>query len=85
MFSGILTSNFKWKSYILPKKSLLPHANFKLFSLSFLNVDIGHIMTDLLDKGNVASLLRDKTIMLLGSYVIRGLYKDLVWLQAYST
>ena len=32
------------------------------------------------DKGDAASLLRNKTIILLGSSVIRGLYKDLVWL-----
>ena len=37
-------------------------------------------MTDLFDKGDAASLLRDKTIILLGGSVIRGLYKDLVWL-----
>ena len=40
----------------------------------------GHNMTDLFDKGDVASLLSDKTIVLLGGPVIRGLYKDLVWL-----
>ena len=45
-----------------------------------LYVDPGDIMTDLFDKGDVASLLRDKTIVLLGGSVIRGLYKDLVWL-----
>ena len=37
-------------------------------------------MTDLFDKGDAVSLLRDKTIVLLGGFVIRGLYKDLVWL-----
>ena len=37
-------------------------------------------MTDLFDKGDVSSLLRDQTILLLGGSVIRGLYKDLVWL-----
>ena len=42
-------------------------------------------MKELFDKEGVASLLRDKTIMLLGGSVIRGLYKDLVWLQVYST
>ena len=37
-------------------------------------------MTDLFDKGDAASLLRNKTIILLGGSVIRGLYKDLIWL-----
>ena len=37
-------------------------------------------MTDLFDKGDVSSLLRDQTILLLGGSVVRGLYKDLVWL-----
>ena len=67
--SGIVTSNIKLKSYILPNQSLLPHANVNLYSLSFLNVDPGHNMTELFDKRDVASLLRDKTIMLLGGSV----------------
>ena len=37
-------------------------------------------MTDLFDKGDASSLLRDQTILLLGGSVVRGLYKDLVWL-----
>ena len=37
-------------------------------------------MTDLFDKGDVSSLLRDQIILLLGGSVVRGLYKDLVWL-----
>ena len=37
-------------------------------------------MTDLFDKADVSSLLRDQTILLLGGSVVRGLYKDLVWL-----
>ena len=37
-------------------------------------------MTDIFLSGDVANLLQNKTIVILGSSIVRGLYKDLVWL-----
>ena len=37
-------------------------------------------MTDIFLSGDVANLLQNKTVVILGSSIVRGLYKDLVWL-----
>ena len=42
-------------------------------------------MTDIFLSDDVASLLQNKTIIILGSSIMRGLYKDLVWLLNTNT
>ena len=42
-------------------------------------------MTDIFLSDDVANLLQNKTIVILGSSIMRGLYKDLVWLLNTNT
>ena len=37
-------------------------------------------MTDLFESRDVRELLKNKTVVYLGGSIMRGLYKDLVWL-----
>ena len=37
-------------------------------------------MTDLFETEDVRDLLKNKTVVFLGGSIIRGLYKDVIWL-----